>query len=290
LYREARSAVVDHIRSPEPISIIAELNPQIPFSRDWYSPSRTARRKTLNNIFTQIQYISTEQRPLYHGNAEEPDRGYLKTKKTRARKHNQEVLTISSIRHEQEKSIRASVIGLHIHKRKIGARKDQIAELLANAAGAAAALCVATAEAALVAPLAVSEIDDEPLPLLLLLEIFLPLPLPEGEIAGEAVMTDASTARVGFHFEALPSGPAPERAPDLDLDPDPDPDSESDSDLELEPESEPPPRPLKMAPAMPVTESVPTWWPEITTAVVAASAVDVTDGASSADTEGSADA
>ena len=125
--------------------------------------------------------------------------------------------------------------------------------------------------------LAVSEADDDPLLLLLLLCIFLPLPLLDGEIAGEAVMTDDPTACVGFHLDALCSGS------ESDSDPDPDPDPEP----ELDPD--PPPRPLRMAPAMPVTESGPTCCPENTIAVVAAFAVVVTVDASSADGEGLAD-
>jgi len=131
---------------------------------------------------------------------------------------------------DKKKGTRPAVIKYHIHRRKIGTRNDQIAELVASAAGAAAPLCVVAADAALVALLAVLEADEESLATLLLLDIFLPLPLLDGEIAGEAV---TATTCVGFHFEALPS----------------------DSD----PEPEPPPRPLKIAPATPVTESGPTW-------------------------------
>ena len=133
--------------------------------------------------------------------------------------------------------------------------------------------------------MAVLRADHEPLLLLLLLDIFLPLPLFDGEIAGEAVIADESTARVGFHLEAISSAPEPAAEPAAD----PEADSDPGSELEPEPDPEPPPRPLRMAPAIPVTESVPTCCPENTIAVVTAAAVNVAVEASSADGECLAD-
>jgi hypothetical protein len=130
-----------------------------------------------------------------------------------------------------------------------------------------------------VALLAGSEADGEPLLLPLLLCIFLPLTLLDNELAGEAVTTLDPTARVGFRLDAL--------SPESESDPDPDPELDPDSDLALDPD--PPPRPLKMAPAMPVTESVPTCCPENTIAVVTASAVNVAVEATSTDGEALAD-
>lgn len=117
--------------------------------------------------------------------------------------------------------------------------------------GDAAPLCVVAAEPTFVVPLAVLEPEDELLLLMLLLETFLPLTLPDGEIAAEAVKSDTATACVGFHLDALcpasDSNSDPEPEPDSDPEPDPDPDPDP-----------MPPRPLRIAPATPVTESVPT--------------------------------
>lgn len=114
---------------------------------------------------------------------------------------------------------------------------------LVNATADAAPLCVAAAEATFAAPLTVPEPEDELLLSPLLLKTFLPLELPDGAIAAEAVKSDAATACVGFHLDALP----------LALDSD----SGSDPDADLDPDPMPP-RPLRMAPAIPVTESGPT--------------------------------
>lgn len=140
----------------------------------------------------------------------------------------------------------------HIHRRNIGARNDQIA--IAEFVGAivdAAPLCVAAAEPTFVVPLAVPEPEDGLFLLMLLLETLLPLTLPDGGIAAEAVKPDTATACVGFHLDALSPASDSDSDSDADSDADPGPDPDLDPDPML-------PRPLRIAPATPVTESVPT--------------------------------